>query len=63
MAKLQVGESGRKLDVDVAQRPIARALAVHFARDGAALYLAARDIDEARRIAEDVNVRTGVNED
>ena len=44
-----------------ATSPIARALALHFARDGAALYLAARDTDEARRIAEDVNVRTGVN--
>jgi len=44
-----------------ATSPIARALALHFAKDGAALYLAARDADEARRIAEDVNVRTGVN--
>jgi decaprenylphospho-beta-D-erythro-pentofuranosid-2-ulose 2-reductase len=44
-----------------ATSPIARAIALRFATDGAALYLAARDADEARRIAEDVNVRTGVN--
>jgi decaprenylphospho-beta-D-erythro-pentofuranosid-2-ulose 2-reductase len=38
---------------------IARALATCFARDGAALYLAARDAGEAARIAADLTVRTG----
>ncbi len=36
---------------------IARALALCFARDGAALYLAARDADEAARVAADLNIR------
>ena len=44
-----------------ATSPIARALALHFARDGAQLYLAARNGDEARRIADDISVRAGVN--
>ncbi|MFZ0248009.1 MAG: SDR family NAD(P)-dependent oxidoreductase, partial [Candidatus Binatus sp.] len=43
-----------------ATSPIARALALRFASDGARLYLAARDGDEARRVAEDVSVRAGV---
>ena len=43
-----------------ATSPIARALALRFASDGARLYLAARDADEARRVAEDVSVRAGV---
>jgi short-subunit dehydrogenase len=42
-----------------ATSPIARLLAMHFARDGAALYLAARDESEASRIARDIGVRTG----
>lgn len=42
-----------------ATSPIARALALHFARDGAALYLAARDLAEAERIARDLHVRAG----
>src|SRR5208283_1228623 len=43
-----------------ATSPIARALALRFASDGARLYLAARDGDEARRVAEDISVRAGV---
>jgi short-subunit dehydrogenase len=43
-----------------ATSPIARALALRFASDGARLYLAARDPDEARRVAEDVSARAGV---
>jgi NAD(P)-dependent dehydrogenase (short-subunit alcohol dehydrogenase family) len=42
-----------------ATSPIARALALRFARDGATVYLAARDLEEARRIACDLNVRSG----
>ncbi|MDB5108546.1 MAG: short-chain dehydrogenase [Candidatus Binatus sp.] len=33
---------------------------MRFARDGASVFLAARDGDEARRIAQDVSVRSGV---
>src|SRR6202451_1698175 len=40
-----------------ATSPIARALALRFASDGARLYLAARNADEARRVAEDVGAR------
>jgi len=43
-----------------ATSPIARALALRFAGDGARLYLAARNADEVRRVAEDVSVRAGV---
>ena len=43
-----------------ATSPIARALALRFAFDGARLYLAARNAEEARRVAEDVSVRAGV---
>ncbi len=43
-----------------ATSPIARALAFRFAFDGARLYLAARNAEEARRVAEDVSVRAGV---
>ena len=43
-----------------ATSPIARALALRFAYDGARLYLAARDPEEVRRIADDVSVRAGV---
>lgn len=43
-----------------ATSPIARALALLFAYDGARLYLAARDPNEARRVADDVGVRAGV---
>jgi decaprenylphospho-beta-D-erythro-pentofuranosid-2-ulose 2-reductase len=43
-----------------ATSPIARALALRFASDGAKLYLAARNADEARRVAEDVSARAGV---
>jgi len=39
--------------------PIARILATRFAADGAAVYLAARDVGEAERIASDISVRTG----
>ncbi len=42
-----------------ATSPIARALALRFAENGAALVLAARDLTEAERIAADVGVRTG----
>ncbi len=44
-----------------ATSPIARALALRFARNGARLRLAARDAAEAGRIAADIEVRTGVN--
>jgi decaprenylphospho-beta-D-erythro-pentofuranosid-2-ulose 2-reductase len=43
-----------------ATSPIARALALRFASDGARLYLAARNAEEAQRVAEDVSVRAGV---
>ena len=43
-----------------ATSPIARALALQFASDGARLFLAARNADEARRVAEDVSTRAGV---
>jgi decaprenylphospho-beta-D-erythro-pentofuranosid-2-ulose 2-reductase len=43
-----------------ATSPIARALALRFASDGARLFLAARNADEARRVAEDVGARAGV---
>src|ERR1700722_4844467 len=43
-----------------ATSPIARALALRFAFDGARLYLATRNTEEARRVAEDVSVRAGV---
>lgn len=39
---------------------IARALALKFAYDGAQLYLAARDANEAQQVADDVRVRAGV---
>jgi decaprenylphospho-beta-D-erythro-pentofuranosid-2-ulose 2-reductase len=42
-----------------ATSPIARALALEYARGGASLYLAARDTAEAARIAQDLAVRTG----
>lgn len=42
-----------------ATSPVARALALCFAREGATLYLAARDQSEAARIAQDITVRTG----
>src|SRR5438270_634640 len=42
-----------------ATSPIARGLAMRYARDGARLYLAARDGDEAARIASDVQIRCG----
>jgi decaprenylphospho-beta-D-erythro-pentofuranosid-2-ulose 2-reductase len=42
-----------------ATSPIARLLALRFGAEGAQLYLAARDADEAARIAADVTVRTG----
>ena len=44
-----------------ATSPIARALAMRYALDGARLYLAARNADEARRVADDVRVRAGVH--
>ena len=43
-----------------ATSPIARALALRFAFDGARVYLAARNANEARRVAEDVGARAGV---
>ena len=43
-----------------ATSPIARALALRFASDGARLYLASRDAEETRRVAEDVSVRGGL---
>jgi decaprenylphospho-beta-D-erythro-pentofuranosid-2-ulose 2-reductase len=42
-----------------ATSPIARGLAMRFAAGGARLYLAARDPHEARRIADDLEVRVG----
>jgi decaprenylphospho-beta-D-erythro-pentofuranosid-2-ulose 2-reductase len=42
-----------------ATSPIARELALLYALDGAKLYLAARDLTEAERIAEDITIRTG----
>jgi short-subunit dehydrogenase len=42
-----------------ATSPIARALALHFACDGASLYLAGRDLAEGDRIAQDLHVRAG----
>lgn len=42
-----------------ATSPIARLIAWRFACDGASVYLAARDADEAARIAQDLTVRTG----
>ncbi len=39
--------------------PIARGLALRFAREGARLYIAARDAGEAARAAGDLAVRTG----
>jgi short-subunit dehydrogenase len=42
-----------------ATSPIARALALRFASDGTRLYLAARDANEARRVAEDIGTRAG----
>jgi decaprenylphospho-beta-D-erythro-pentofuranosid-2-ulose 2-reductase len=44
-----------------ATSPIARTLALRFAADGARLFLAARDANEVRRVAEDVGVRGGVS--
>jgi decaprenylphospho-beta-D-erythro-pentofuranosid-2-ulose 2-reductase len=44
-----------------ATSPIARSLAMRYALDGARLYLAARNADEARRVADDVRVRAGVH--
>jgi short-subunit dehydrogenase len=43
-----------------ATSPIARALAMRFAVDGARLFLAARDAAEVERVASDVSVRSGV---
>lgn len=43
-----------------ATSPIARALALRFACDGARLYLASRDANETRRVADDVGIRGGV---
>lgn len=43
-----------------ATSPIARALALKVACDGAILYLASRDANEARRVADDIGVRAGV---
>ncbi len=43
-----------------ATSPIARALALKFACDGAILYLASRDANEARRVADDIGVRAGL---
>ncbi len=42
-----------------ATSPIARALALKFAGDGARLFLAARDGAEAARVAADIGVRSG----
>ncbi len=42
-----------------ATSPIARALALRFAWTGARLYLAARDVAEAERIAKDIRLRSG----
>ncbi len=43
-----------------ATSPIARALALRFAADGAQLFLAARDANEVDRVASDVAVRSGI---
>jgi short-subunit dehydrogenase len=43
-----------------ATSPIARALALRYASDGARLFLAARDSDEVARIAKDISVRSGI---
>lgn len=43
-----------------ATSPIARAVAVELARSGAPLYLAGRDLPELWKIANDLNVRFGV---
>lgn len=42
-----------------ATSPIARSLAMRFAVEGNSLYLAARDLSEAERLANDIAVRTG----
>jgi decaprenylphospho-beta-D-erythro-pentofuranosid-2-ulose 2-reductase len=44
-----------------ATSPIARALALRFGMEGDAVYLAARDLREAERLAADIAVRTGAN--
>src|SRR5581483_985546 len=41
-----------------ATSPIARALAMRFAAEGASLFLAARDLAEVERLASDISVRT-----
>ena len=43
-----------------ATSPIARALALRFAADGAQLFLAARDGNEVGRVASDLSIRSGV---
>src|SRR5438270_7913062 len=43
-----------------ATSPIARALAMRFASDGARLFLAARDAREVERVASDVSIRSGI---
>ena len=42
-----------------ATSPIARALAMRFALEGNAVFLAARDLEEAERLAADIAIRTG----
>lgn len=42
-----------------ATSPIARALAMRFAAEGNAVFLAARDLVEAERLAADITIRTG----
>jgi len=42
-----------------ATSPIARELAMRFAQDGSAVFLAARDRGEAERLASDISIRTG----
>lgn len=42
-----------------ATSPIARALALRFGVEGDSLYLAARDMHEAERLAADIAIRTG----
>jgi short-subunit dehydrogenase len=42
-----------------ATSPIARLLAMRFAVEGNSLYLAARDLSEAERLANDIAIRTG----
>lgn len=44
-----------------ATSPIARAVAVELARSGTPLYLAGRDLQELWRVANDINVRFGVD--